>query len=229
MHSLENHSAWTVYQEDEVLSAHNFKSTKSPQTSCFIQVVSSRINGTNDNEVGGDIEEGRKPDAANDDSQDKTSLIPSDVKIVPEEKQSTPLRALAATPRPQTIECGHCEFQRPYNARHCYYCGVCVEGLGKRGSSTRLTVTLHLICLYFRSSLPVVREVHREEKLVLLPCIRELSLLSNIFFVRQPNILLHSHNSSMARRSKSYILKKVSIAFNLFSCCEVLDCCNDVG
>jgi hypothetical protein len=32
--------------------------------------------------------------------------------------------------RPATlIECGHCEIQRPMTARHCNYCGVCVENL----------------------------------------------------------------------------------------------------
>lgn len=28
-----------------------------------------------------------------------------------------------------TIECGQCNLQRPYSARHCVYCGVCVEDL----------------------------------------------------------------------------------------------------
>jgi hypothetical protein len=28
-----------------------------------------------------------------------------------------------------TVECGICEIQRPYNASHCYECGVCVEDL----------------------------------------------------------------------------------------------------
>ena len=28
-----------------------------------------------------------------------------------------------------TIECGQCNLQRPYSARHCVYCGVCVEEL----------------------------------------------------------------------------------------------------
>lgn len=27
------------------------------------------------------------------------------------------------------IECGTCEMQRPYTARHCHYCGVCVDEL----------------------------------------------------------------------------------------------------
>lgn len=30
---------------------------------------------------------------------------------------------------PNTIECGQCEIQRPIDARHCHYCGVCVEEL----------------------------------------------------------------------------------------------------
>lgn len=27
------------------------------------------------------------------------------------------------------IECGQCELQRPYTARHCHYCGVCIDEL----------------------------------------------------------------------------------------------------
>lgn len=30
---------------------------------------------------------------------------------------------------PDTVECGHCEFQRPYSARHCHYCKVCIDDL----------------------------------------------------------------------------------------------------
>ena len=30
---------------------------------------------------------------------------------------------------PATVECGQCQIQRPYSARHCYYCKVCVEDL----------------------------------------------------------------------------------------------------
>jgi hypothetical protein len=29
----------------------------------------------------------------------------------------------------ETIECGMCEIQRPITARHCTYCGVCIDGL----------------------------------------------------------------------------------------------------
>jgi len=28
-----------------------------------------------------------------------------------------------------TMECGQCQIQRPFSARHCAYCGVCVESL----------------------------------------------------------------------------------------------------
>ena len=30
---------------------------------------------------------------------------------------------------PSTIECGRCQLQRPYSARHCSYCDVCVDDL----------------------------------------------------------------------------------------------------
>lgn len=30
---------------------------------------------------------------------------------------------------PSTIECGQCKIQRPFSARHCYYCKVCVNEL----------------------------------------------------------------------------------------------------
>lgn len=29
----------------------------------------------------------------------------------------------------ERIECGQCELQRPYTARHCHYCGVCIDEL----------------------------------------------------------------------------------------------------
>jgi len=30
---------------------------------------------------------------------------------------------------PDTVECGHCQFKRPYSARHCHYCKVCIDDL----------------------------------------------------------------------------------------------------
>ena len=34
-----------------------------------------------------------------------------------------------STAIPSGIECGQCQLQRPYAARHCYYCDACVEEL----------------------------------------------------------------------------------------------------
>jgi hypothetical protein len=30
---------------------------------------------------------------------------------------------------PHTIECGHCDLRRPYTARHCDYCKLCIDNL----------------------------------------------------------------------------------------------------
>eukprot|EP01032_Pedospumella_encystans_P008432 gene8432-10011_t len=30
---------------------------------------------------------------------------------------------------PHTIECGQCDLRRPYTARHCDYCKLCVDNL----------------------------------------------------------------------------------------------------
>lgn len=30
---------------------------------------------------------------------------------------------------PHTIECGHCDLRRPYTARHCDYCKMCIDNL----------------------------------------------------------------------------------------------------
>jgi hypothetical protein len=32
-------------------------------------------------------------------------------------------------PPPPTVECGRCEIQRPRDASHCHYCGLCVKNL----------------------------------------------------------------------------------------------------
>lgn len=39
-------------------------------------------------------------------------------------------RKLHSMPKvPDTVECGHCAFKRPYSARHCHYCEVCIDDL----------------------------------------------------------------------------------------------------
>ena len=37
--------------------------------------------------------------------------------------------SLPHVPKPSTMECGHCQLQRPLSARHCIYCGSCIEQL----------------------------------------------------------------------------------------------------
>ena len=34
-----------------------------------------------------------------------------------------------AVPKPKEVPCGHCQFDRPLKARHCMYCGCCINGL----------------------------------------------------------------------------------------------------
>jgi hypothetical protein len=42
----------------------------------------------------------------------------------------SPIAASSAMPAvPHTIECGHCDLRRPYTARHCDYCKLCVDNL----------------------------------------------------------------------------------------------------
>jgi len=36
---------------------------------------------------------------------------------------------LPHVPKSTTMECGHCQLQRPLSARHCIYCGSCIEQL----------------------------------------------------------------------------------------------------
>lgn len=36
---------------------------------------------------------------------------------------------LLSSQSPGMIDCGQCDLKRPYSARHCYYCGVCVEDM----------------------------------------------------------------------------------------------------
>lgn len=40
---------------------------------------------------------------------------------------TTPPRAMLDVPN--TMDCGQCEFKRPYSARHCTYCEVCIDEL----------------------------------------------------------------------------------------------------
>mmetsp|Transcript_17360 Transcript_17360/g.23855 ORF Transcript_17360/g.23855 Transcript_17360/m.23855 type:complete len:239 (+) Transcript_17360:31-747(+) len=60
---------------------------------------------------------------------------------------------------PDTVECGHCQFKRPYSARHCHYCKVCIDDLdhhcpwcgkciGKKNLRYFHTF-LHVLCFQF--------------------------------------------------------------------------------
>lgn len=40
-----------------------------------------------------------------------------------------PTAVVTTTSVPSGVECGQCQMQRPYAARHCYYCDACVEEL----------------------------------------------------------------------------------------------------
>lgn len=42
---------------------------------------------------------------------------------------SAPSQRSRQTVHPDRLECGQCELQRPYTARHCHYCGVCIDEL----------------------------------------------------------------------------------------------------
>jgi uncharacterized paraquat-inducible protein A len=37
------------------------------------------------------------------------------------------LESAALPSSDRTIECTHCQMQRPHNARHCYHCATCVH------------------------------------------------------------------------------------------------------
>jgi hypothetical protein len=48
-------------------------------------------------------------------------------KVVPE--PSPPTSHTAMLEVPHSIECGKCDFRRPYSARHCDYCKTCIDEL----------------------------------------------------------------------------------------------------
>lgn len=61
---------------------------------------------------------------------------PNDIESAPASNQKstlqTPIMTNASTlmpPVPHTIECGQCDLRRPYTARHCDYCKMCVDNL----------------------------------------------------------------------------------------------------
>ena len=39
------------------------------------------------------------------------------------------INTVGAVTAERTIQCGSCQFERPIRARHCGFCGACIEGL----------------------------------------------------------------------------------------------------
>lgn len=60
--------------------------------------------------------------------QDNTNdLLATEMQSINTNKNTTFI--LPPVPSISTIECGQCKLQRPYTARHCCYCKVCIDDL----------------------------------------------------------------------------------------------------
>jgi hypothetical protein len=68
----------------------------------------------------GDVEMGECSSVQARTSQEVNPITPSSPKVS---------SGLTAVPPPSTIECGHCQLQRPYSSHHCTFCSNCVEKL----------------------------------------------------------------------------------------------------
>lgn len=80
---------------------------------------SSNSNGnSNNNGAGGNSSAGSS-----------TSVASNIGSSVAKTRSTTSSVSLPVVPRQATMECGHCQIQRPLNARHCVYCGSCCENL----------------------------------------------------------------------------------------------------
>lgn len=85
----------------------------------------NRLNGNNDNLVD-DMETSRRKDGSGDGIAIRTNGSTSNsINDSPPNSAFT----LLPVPREPTIECGQCNLHRPTYARHCSYCGVCIENL----------------------------------------------------------------------------------------------------
>jgi palmitoyltransferase ZDHHC9/14/18 len=84
----------------------------------------NRLNGVSDSSVD-DIESSRRKDGSNDGITIRTNGGGSN------SLNDSPPNSfnLLPVPREPTIECGQCNLHRPTYARHCSYCGVCIENL----------------------------------------------------------------------------------------------------
>lgn len=88
-------------------------------------VTNRNVNNVNESVTVGlvsnenELEEGRRSNSSGGSSGDRVS--PSDNLVTSLTNMSIP--------KPATMPCGNCDIQRPVTARHCIYCGVCVDGL----------------------------------------------------------------------------------------------------
>ncbi len=79
---------------------------------------------TNTNIPNHDIESGNNSTSIQSRSPlDSTSITPSTSSTLKNES------VMPMVPPINSIECGHCQLQRPYSARHCQYCTNCIDHL----------------------------------------------------------------------------------------------------